>query len=59
MKTLITVLAFTLLATSVSAYSTTRCTTIGGVVRCTTTGDGTMTTTRCTNYGGILRCTTY
>jgi len=55
--TLATVLA--LLATSASAFSTTRCSTFGGTTTCTTIGGGTYSTTRCTMWGGVLRCTSY
>jgi len=38
------------LAPMAEAYTSTRCTTIGG---------GTYTTTRCTTVGGTVRCTSY
>ena len=47
------------LAPMAEAYTSTRCTTIGNVVRCTTIGGGTYTTTRCTTVGGTVRCTSY
>jgi hypothetical protein len=59
MKLAIVIAAALVLPSIAEAYSTTRCTTVGGSTRCTTTGGGTMTTTRCTTYGGVLRCTTW
>lgn len=59
MKVLTLALGFAMLATSVSAFTTTRCTTWGGTTTCSTIGGGTYTTTRCTMWGGVLRCTQY
>lgn len=59
MKTIITATLFALLASTASAFTTTRCTTFGGATTCTTIGGGTYSTTRCTIWGGVLRCTNY
>lgn len=59
MKTTIAATLLALFATSASAFTTTRCTTFGGTVTCTTVGGGTISTIRCTSFGGVIRCTNY
>lgn len=59
MKIAIALAALLLTATTADAFTTTRCTTFGGVTTCSTIGGGTYTTTRCTMWGGVLRCTNY
>lgn len=56
MKLVMIAAVYVALAAAADAFTTTRCTSYGGIIRCTTIGD-TFTTTRCTTIGGVLRCT--
>ena len=54
------VVAVVLIVSAAGAWAqTTRCTTFGGTVRCTTSGGGQSVTTRCTTFGNTTRCTTW
>lgn len=59
MKIAIALATLLLTAGTVDAFTTTRCSTFGGVTTCTTFGGGTYSTTRCSMWGGVLRCTNY
>ncbi len=59
MKTLMAATIFAMLATSASAYSTTRCYWIGTTYTCTTSGSGGVSTTRCYTVGTTVQCTSY
>jgi hypothetical protein len=59
MKTLTIATILALVASSASAFSTTRCYWIGSTYTCTTTGGGGVSTTRCTQIGTTVSCTSF
>lgn len=59
MKTLTIATVLALVASSASAYSSTRCFWVGNTYTCTTVGGGGMSTTRCTQIGSTVSCSSY
>ena len=59
MKTIYIAICAALIASSASAYTSTRCYWVGNTYTCNTYGSGGFSTVRCYTIGSTVQCTSY